>query len=1057
MSMQDAPILDPRSAEEILAALDARRGGYVPELKPGSQGIARALMEIDARLVNLVAGRVNRTPGRAKLAFLDLLGVGLIPSAPARAPVAFKPLPEAGDTRVGAGVRLGAQVPGSPDPIFFETEEPVAVAAARLIQVTSVWPAGDVITDHSLDLAGGRPFTLFASGKPVEHALYLAHEGFFTFAGGASVELEFTLATPSSKPLALLWEFWDGQAWRQFADFDRAATLRSIDGTAGMTRSGIVVLRVSCGESEKTRVGGCEAHWVRVRTAKPLPPDPESALPQVQRIRVRAAANRASVRTDNAFADASRLDLTQTFHPFGLQPRPGNAFYLGCRDLMTKPKSIATVTLAVEVPSTGSGGTALVPTIAWEYWNGRAWTALSVLGEAYKFQSGGNVEFTVPDDAAETSVNGVKAPWLRARIVSGGYGVVRSLTWKDPGGTTNTISVTQTVAPAVKTITISYRWRSGFEYPEQCLTDNDFQVADRTLPARTPGTPFPPFNPVSDTLPTLYLGFDKPLPNDIVGLFFDLERSVEAPQPLVWEAWTGESWRELTVEDDTNHLSKPGTVRFIPPQVLARPRAEMRRGEGKVIGLRDPLAAALFAPGDLVDLKYGDVAETATVAATRDGAVETTTPLKEIYPGGTLTRAALPRFGMPLDWVRVRPKQQGAPRRLTVLRIALNVTWAVQTFTITNETLGSGNGQPGQALFFVQRPVLEDERIEVRELDGPRAAVEFSMLRDELLAGGFTDDDIRTELNVQTGCIREVWVRWRAKPSLLFSGPTDRDYVIERSMGRIVFGDDRFGRMLTVGANNVCARQYRTGGGITGNVPAHAINQLLAGAPLVQSVNNPIAATGGADGETLDSVNRYGSAVLRHRYRALSTADFEQLARRASPAVAAARVAAATQPNGRPEPGWVTVIVVPYSDDAQPVPSEGLMRNVRQYIAARAPASLHPDRISIIQPTYFTVDVATRVRPRHPGSAGPVRALALDAIRAFLHPVHGGPRGEGWRFGEDVCLADLALALVSAPSIESVQTLDILVRGVPIGDRLDVPANQLVAAGTVIVDVTSGE
>jgi len=71
--------------------------------------------------------------------------------------------------------------------------------------------------------------------------------------------------------------------------------------------------------------------------------------------------------------------------------------------------------------------------------------------------------------------------------------------------------------------------------------------------------------------------------------------------------------------------------------------------------------------------------------------------------------------------------------------------------------------------------------------------------------------------------------------------------------------------------------------------------------------------------------------------------------------------------------------------------------------------------------------------------------------------VRGGSRGEGWRFGQHVYLADLALALVSSPRIESVQTLDILVHGVPIGDRLDVPANQVVAAGTIAVDVTSGE
>ena len=75
----------------------------------------------------------------------------------------------------------------------------------------------------------------------------------------------------------------------------------------------------------------------------------------------------------------------------------------------------------------------------------------------------------------------------------------------------------------------------------------------------------------------------------------------------------------------------------------------------------------------------------------------------------------------------------------------------------------------------------------------------------------------------------------------------------------------------------------QAGGGLGGNVAAGGITQLLSGLP-VQGVTNPRAAEGGADGERPEDVLARGPMVLRHRRQALSAADYESLAREASPA-----------------------------------------------------------------------------------------------------------------------------------------------------------------------------
>jgi hypothetical protein len=62
-------------------------------------------------------------------------------------------------------------------------------------------------------------------------------------------------------------------------------------------------------------------------------------------------------------------------------------------------------------------------TIAWEYWNGTAWTPLTVTDESNGFtntmQKIWEVTFTPPADWAKTTVNGVEAYWIRARAVFG--------------------------------------------------------------------------------------------------------------------------------------------------------------------------------------------------------------------------------------------------------------------------------------------------------------------------------------------------------------------------------------------------------------------------------------------------------------------------------------------------------------------------------------------------------------------------------------------------------------------------------------------------------------
>jgi hypothetical protein len=77
--------------------------------------------------------------------------------------------------------------------------------------------------------------------------------------------------------------------------------------------------------------------------------------------------------------------------------------------------SVKFAAIQVTLGTAGIGGT-----VAWEYWNGKAWTALTnVVDSSAGFTAGTSTYFVtwaVPSDWATTAVNSVTEYWVRARV-----------------------------------------------------------------------------------------------------------------------------------------------------------------------------------------------------------------------------------------------------------------------------------------------------------------------------------------------------------------------------------------------------------------------------------------------------------------------------------------------------------------------------------------------------------------------------------------------------------------------------------------------------------------
>lgn len=1044
-------VLDSRKAAEIVAQVLARRPGYVPTWLPSDKGPDVAVSQVFARYLYAILQRFNQVPDKNKLAFLDLLGIQLIAPAAARVPIVFQMAEQAPDTRINAGLQVAAPPPPESDnQVIFEIERATGLSATRLKQVCSLWPGRDQYIDHSVAVLTPQPFEIFKRSelRDTPHIVYLAHDTLLALSGKSQIDVEVELTTVSSETLDVSWDYWDGKVWRGFKAMEAecgATEALKLDSTVKLTRSGKFHLMTDCAKTSQTEVNGVNAYWIRGRLTEPLPPDPANVLPEVEKIMLSAIIENmpvpvaeepsptatGGVMPDMAFTDGAEVDLTKPFYPLGQAPQPGSTFYFSTEEIFSKPgaKMYVFVTptstpqdqfaITSKTPVLEGGPTAplSVPGIdhelSWEYWNGRGWFPLNNWFELDGTAVEAPSDFTqlktywlkLPLDFERTKVNDQEGFWMRARLLSGGYGFTKVIKWRDAGGADNEFTYFIAKPPAVSDFRLGYSWQHGPFHAEHVFTYNDFQFADRTEDAKWPGVTFQLFKPTADVTPTLYVGCDKKLPVDRISLYFDIvEQPGETKGPaLLWEYWDGIAWRNLSVEDETNNLRVPGLVSFIGPA----------------------------------------------------------------------DAEALNRFGQSLFWLRIRLKEDGPPGRVTFNSILTNAVWATQRQTIVNEQLGESGGQPNEVFNFVQIPVLAGERIEVRELVGLRANVEWRNLAMEVLGNNVAlVQELEEQLGregqqneIEKGDLRlvrdrrkrvvEAWVHWTEQRHLSFAAANERVYEVERIQGRLRFGDGEHGKVPPEGAM-IMARRYQSGGGLRGNVGIKTITQLLAPAAGVQGVFNPRSAEGGGDAETVEALLTRGPKTLRHRGRALLPEDYETLARESSTAVGFARAIPTHNSFGQKTPGWVTLLIIPESEEPRPWPSFGLREHVRRFIEARAPADLAAAaQIYVTGPQYLEIDIDVTLAPVTLDVAGDVETATREALGKFFHPLHGGPEGTGWALGRDVFISDVASVIERVKGVDYVKELYLLREGTLQGERIDVPDDRIVVAGDIKIKLIS--
>ncbi len=1005
-----SPTIDDRNKAELIEELKRMAPFYTPEWRfrpeedpdPGT-----ALALLFAHLLEGNIHRLNQVPYKSLLTFLNRFHVELAEARPALAQVTFQlteGTPE--PVFVDKGTQLAAAVPGEPEPVLFETAQPILLTTARLTDMLSISPKLDRIVriasaTSMSELAGeGRGTALFGmeGDNLQEHAMYIQHDDLLLLHHPAY--LEFTLFNSQnehallettallSDPDRVQWEYASSGEWLAF---DR------VYGHGAHIR----LVKLKKRSIDRQTYNGIEGHWIRCRAISLEERAGETSLAKVQFDRILMKSEYAAARDEDGIVpdrlyyndiqvDAEEEEGCQPFGDFFAQ---FGLFYLATEEALTKKGADITLRFDLsfrqhrllpdrppqinwkpimkrhEIDKTDIPDPVTIENVLWEYWNGSAWVKLPVDASAQTMFSvpwegteTRTITFRCPEDLQQIFVNGEANYWIRGRIakINNAY-------------SPNAIYY----SPVMQAMRIRFGYPRPVLAPQRLFILNHLNLQERSNEVRTGGVAIRPFTVLEGRYPSVWFGFDSPPERGPINLYLTLkQRKVTASDvPLMeWEYLRqtgGEAvWSPLTAFDDTNGLTRSGDVRFIGPQDYA------------------------------LTEHYG-IRRCWIRAVNRDGRYD--------------------REG----------ESTNVPR---LLHIALNTTLAVQQKTIRGElpqrveVYDTGDDHSGEYYTLAEAPVLAEE-VWVDETD--------TLSKEELKrlqAGGAEVEVIRDSEDD----VMRVWVRYEAVEQFLRSGPDDRHYVIDRAAGRLSFGNGLAGRRPVRSGEDAVRVTYQAGGGVRGNVPAGTLTMLQDSIAFVDSVSNSFPAAGGCDAGTVDEAVVRGPKLFQHRNRAVTAEDYEWLTRGSHPNVAKVRCLPNLNVKLEKDPGALTIVVLPKSGIGSGAHFQELKRTIEAKLLAKSVSVLaFPGSVQVMEPAMLEIGVQATVWVRSMDDAVPVERELLRKLDDYLDPLTGNADGLGWGIGQVVHHSMFYALLKSVGPVIHVPRLALDVCKVENGDRID--------------------
>jgi hypothetical protein len=301
-------------------------------------------------------------------------------------------------------------------------------------------------------------------------------------------------------------------------------------------------------------------------------------------------------------------------------------------------------------------------------------------------------------------------------------------------------------------------------------------------------------------------------------------------------------------------------------------------------------------------------------------------------------------------------------------------------------------------------PRLQRFDVTHRLVDDEDAHSDLSAVRS---AGQLLAQDPRQALPVVT--LQSGDEPWHPQRDLLASDRFATEFVVEmENDGRasLRFGDGIYGRQPTTSTEFIAS--YRIGNGQSGNVGAEALYHVVTNDTGISSVRNPLPAQGGADPEAIEDVRLYAPQAFRTQERAVTEADYAEVAER-HPDV---QQAAATR---RWTGSWHTMFLTVDRRGGRVVDAD-FEAELRDFLQRYRLAG---QDLEIDGPSFVPLDIVFTVCAEPGYLRSDVKAALLETLsnqdlpdgrRGFFHP-------DNFTFGQPVYLSQIVAVIMQVPGV----------------------------------------
>lgn len=964
--MVNPPQLDTRTKADLIAKMKQLAPYYTPEWRftPEDPDPGTALFLLFADMYYENVKRLNRVPAKNLVAFLNMLDVSLLPARPSTSYVTFS-LNEGTKEPVliTAGTRIHAV--GADTDIPFETERTIMLTPARWLSAYVSSKKHDSIVrlpqQLMADSTSGKsePIPLFRlkdEHNLQAHAFYIAHERLLTVFETAKIEVEIGNSarrfdeTGMSNQLAdgalTEWLYASDDGWRPF---DRVEA----------RNNRIVLTKSEPGEIVERHINGIISRWIQCRL-KPHATDSKSLVDSrlaIDRIAIKTdyfdSLNSGGLNPDLMFYNDIQVD-SSGFYPFGDQFVQYGTFYVASREAFSKRDGWIKLDFTLKAIENR-----FVPEpelqINWklimkksQFDKAKAPIA-SITHVAWEYWNG---NAWVRLEAGKNAEKLFYYPSEEGSRKELSFRCPRDLDSVYVNGHDNfwirgrILQIENAYAPMpiylspwLENVKLTYGFDERVYGPERCLTLNNTVYEDRTIDCRGELGGFEPFVPLASDHPTLHIGFDAPPVRGPISIYASIVPQRTREEAAPWLEW--EYMRDAAL---------PGSPpEWAPLKLIDGTKGLIESGTLQFIGPPDFACNTVFgSTGYWIravnrDDRYNDVERS-----------ETRPLLNGLFLN---TVQAVQQESVPAEFPERRELDDGT-YQLSRRNIVAEEVWVDETGIVLEEDL----------LAFEQQ--VEPQVEAIRDSDGQ---------------------------------LQRVWVRWSETANFAASAAHDRHYAIDRTLGKIRFGNGIHGMEPPMDGLEKVKVTYRVTLGKQGNTDVGTITNLQNSIAFVGGATNVEAAAGGCDPETIDSAVRRGPQLLKHRGRAVTAEDFEWLAREAYPNIAKVKCMANRNELMEKAPASMTLVILPKEGRAGLLAFGEIRKQVESYLLQRASSLVAwPENIRVIPPAFVEISIAAVVAVEQFDAVLPTEMEALLKLERFLDPLSGHFDGKGWEIGQTI-------------------------------------------------------